>query len=133
MCEFLAVLICFDIFIIFFPGDKYTKVARMLLDILFWAMNHDNHARNLMLISQPSKDIDIFVQALERRFFNVIFKPSHEVAIDHRFESLCKSPPHPNSQTPLKSPCRTLTDLSRERKCKLNFFCLSIFCWLIHL
>ncbi|CDY68563.1 BnaC05g51950D [Brassica napus] len=97
-------------------GDKYTKVARMLLDILFWAMNHDNHARNLMLISQPSKDIDIFVQALERRFFNVIFKPSHEVAIDHRFESLCKSPPHPNSQTPLKSPCRTLTDLSRERK-----------------
>ncbi|XP_013583283.1 PREDICTED: uncharacterized protein LOC106292218 [Brassica oleracea var. oleracea] len=97
-------------------GDKYTKVARMLLDILFLAMNHDNHARNLMLISQPSKDIDIFVQALERRFFNVIFKPSHEVAIDHRFESLCKSPPHPNSQTPLKSPCRTLTDLSRERK-----------------
>ncbi|CAN7000820.1 unnamed protein product, partial [Brassica rapa subsp. trilocularis] len=96
-------------------GDKYTKVARMLLDILFWAMNHDDYARNLMLISQPSKDIDIFAQALERRFFNVIFKPSHEVAIDHRFESLCKSPPHPNSQTRLKSPCRTLTDLSRER------------------
>ncbi|KAJ0240659.1 hypothetical protein HA466_0222520 [Hirschfeldia incana] len=69
-------------------GDKYTKVARMLLDILFWAMNHDNRANNLMLISQPSKDIDIFTQALERRFFNVIFKPSDdEVDID-RFESL---------------------------------------------
>ncbi|KAF8045552.1 hypothetical protein N665_4725s0001, partial [Sinapis alba] len=98
-------------------GDKYTKVARMLLDILFWAMNHENQAQNLMFILQPSKDMDMFIQALERRCFNVIFKPSDdEVAIDHRFESLCKSPPHSNTQTLLKPPCRTLTDVSRKRR-----------------
>ncbi|CAN6875418.1 unnamed protein product [Brassica oleracea] len=71
-------------------GDSYAAIARMLLDILFWAMNHDDLPQNLILISQPSKDIDIVIQALERR----------DTA----------------NQTLLQSPCRTITDLSRKLK-----------------
>ncbi|KAH0869250.1 hypothetical protein HID58_076272 [Brassica napus] len=71
-------------------GDSYAAIARMLLDILFWAMNHDDLPQNLIFISQPSKDIDIVIQALERR----------DTA----------------NQTLLESPCRTITDLSRKLK-----------------
>nr|VDD37950.1 unnamed protein product [Brassica oleracea] len=71
-------------------GVSYAAIARMLLDILFWAMNHDDLPQNLIFISQPSKDIDIVIQALERR----------DTA----------------NQTLLESPCRTLTDLSRKLK-----------------
>ncbi|WZZ73431.1 hypothetical protein YC2023_084801 [Brassica napus] len=59
-------------------GDSYAAIARMLLDILFWAMNHDDLPQNLIFISQPSKDIDIVIQALERRGFNIIFKPTDD-------------------------------------------------------
>ncbi|CAN6839297.1 unnamed protein product [Brassica oleracea] len=62
-------------------GDSYAAIARMLLDILFWAMNHDDLPQNLILISQPSKDIDIVIQALERRGFNIIFKPSDDKSV----------------------------------------------------
>ncbi|CDY36368.1 BnaC04g32760D [Brassica napus] len=101
-------------------GDSYAAIARMLLDILFWAMNHDDLPQNLILISQPSKDIDIVIQALERRGFNIIFKPSDDEVTSHTindsFESLCKIPPDTANQTLLESPCRTITDVSRKLK-----------------
>ncbi|KAF2551200.1 hypothetical protein F2Q68_00035875 [Brassica cretica] len=101
-------------------GDAYAAIARMLLDILFWAMNHDDLPQNLILISQPSKDIDIVIQALERRGFNIVFKPSDDEVASHTindsFESLCKSPPDTANQTLLESPCRMITDVSRKLK-----------------
>ncbi|CAH8358980.1 unnamed protein product [Eruca vesicaria subsp. sativa] len=72
-----------------------------------------------MLILQPSKDIDIVSEALERRCFNVIFKPSDDEFAIYRLESLCKRPPQPpNSQTLLKPPCRTC---SPKPKCYAGF------------
>ncbi|CAA7039707.1 unnamed protein product [Microthlaspi erraticum] len=104
-------------------GDKYAKVTRMLLDILFWAMNHDDVPQNLMLISEPFEDItkkcDTVLQALERRGFNIIFKPSHKVAcIDDstvdNFEALCGMVPKQltNQRHGMYS-SRILTDQSR--------------------
>ncbi|CAA7050492.1 unnamed protein product [Microthlaspi erraticum] len=102
-------------------GDaKYAKVTRMLLDIVFWAMNNDGMPQNLMLISKPCEDTtkcDAVIQALERRGINIIFRPSDQVAsVDQstisRFESLCKSPPVGAEK--LINQSRILTDLSRE-------------------
>ncbi|KAF3534122.1 hypothetical protein DY000_02036801 [Brassica cretica] len=53
-------------------------VTRMLLDIIFWAMNYDDQPLNVMLITQDK--CDFVMQALERRGFNVIFiPPSHRI------------------------------------------------------
>ncbi|CAH8316898.1 unnamed protein product [Eruca vesicaria subsp. sativa] len=80
-------------------GDSYAVRARMLLDILFWAMNHEDLPQNLIIVSQPSKDIDIVVQALERR----------DAA----------------NQILRVSPCRTITDVSRNLKqCRVIIFWL---------
>ncbi|KAG2328987.1 hypothetical protein Bca52824_000167 [Brassica carinata] len=84
-------------------------------------MNHDDLPQNLILISQPSKDIDIVIQALERRGFNIIFKPTDDDEVashtsNDSFESLSKSPPDTANQTLLESPCRTITDMSRKLK-----------------
>ncbi|KAL0848030.1 hypothetical protein Bca101_021277 [Brassica carinata] len=103
----------------------------MLLDILFWAMNHDDLPQNLILISQPSKDIDIVIQALERRGFNIIFKPTDDDEVashtsNDSFESLSKSPPDTANQTLLESPCRTITDMSRKLK-----MCPVVIFWLV--
>uniref|UniRef100_A0A1J3K255 Uncharacterized protein n=1 Tax=Noccaea caerulescens TaxID=107243 RepID=A0A1J3K255_NOCCA len=103
--------------------DKYAKVTRMLLDIVFWAMNWDYVPKNLMLISEPFEDTtrcDVVIRALERRGFNIIFRPSDQVAsVDQStarsFESLCKRLPA-GAEMPinhsLKSQGRILTEQS---------------------
>ncbi|CAA7016584.1 unnamed protein product [Microthlaspi erraticum] len=82
--------------------DKYAKVTRMLLDIMFWAMNNDDAPQNLLLISKSFEDgttaCDTVMKALERRGFNVIFRPCDKISsVDEStveiFESLCENPP----------------------------------------
>ncbi|VVB07583.1 unnamed protein product [Arabis nemorensis] len=74
------------------------KFTRMLLDMLFWAMNTDEPT-HFMLISRPSKYMakwDHVVRVLEASGSDVIFGPS-EIQLpfwSHSFDLLCKGSPH---------------------------------------
>ncbi|CAA7050488.1 unnamed protein product [Microthlaspi erraticum] len=121
-------------------GDKYAKVTRMLLDIVFWAMNNDDAPQNFMLISKPFENTtkcDVVIQALERRGVNIIFRPSDQVAsIDQStvdiFASLCKRLPvdaemHFNES--IKSQGRILTEQSEKLGSKgVAVFWLADYC-----
>ncbi|XP_024005881.1 uncharacterized protein LOC18028876 isoform X2 [Eutrema salsugineum] len=80
-------------------GENDLKVMRMLLDIVFWAMNYDDVPQNLMMLfSKPSsKDTkcERVLQALERRGFNVILRPCAEIDTSTivSFEQLCEEKP----------------------------------------
>uniref|UniRef100_A0A1J3I8A6 NYN domain-containing protein n=1 Tax=Noccaea caerulescens TaxID=107243 RepID=A0A1J3I8A6_NOCCA len=120
--------------------DKYAKVTRMLLDIIFWAMNCDDMPQNLMLISKPFEDTtkcDLVMKAMERRGINIIFRPSDLVAsVDKStvgiFASLCKSVPadvemHFNES--IKSQGRILTEQSDKLASKgVVVFWLAEYC-----
>lgn len=123
-----------------FPEDKSAKVTRMLLDIMFWAMNNDDAPQNLLLISKPFEDYtacDTVMKALERRCFNVVFRPSDKISsVDEStieiFESLCEN--RPDGEQKLVSikqnlnqfQGRILTNKSRKLSSKTLFsICLS--------
>ncbi|KFK22735.1 hypothetical protein AALP_AAs62920U001300 [Arabis alpina] len=68
-------------------GNKYAKITRMLLDLLFWAINCDDIPQNFLLISKPDTKCSWVIEALEHRGFNLILGPSNDVSLQ-----LCKSP-----------------------------------------
>ncbi|KFK40044.1 hypothetical protein AALP_AA3G322600, partial [Arabis alpina] len=62
-------------------ATKDAKVTRMLLDLLFWAMNNDDIPQNFMLISKPDSKCNSVVKALEHRGFNLILGPSDDFSL----------------------------------------------------
>ncbi|VVA94985.1 unnamed protein product [Arabis nemorensis] len=60
---------------------KEAKVTRMLLDLLFWAMNNDDIPANFMLISIPDPNCDRVIKAVEHRGFFHILSCSDEVSL----------------------------------------------------
>uniref|UniRef100_A0A1J3EGA8 Uncharacterized protein n=1 Tax=Noccaea caerulescens TaxID=107243 RepID=A0A1J3EGA8_NOCCA len=117
--------------------DKYAKVTRMLLDIVFWAMNWDYVPKNLMLISEPFEDTtrcDVVIRALERRGFNIIFRPSDQVAsVDQStarsFESLCKRLPA-GAEMPINHSLKSQGRILTEQSWKLASELVLVF-WLV--
>ncbi|VVB14599.1 unnamed protein product [Arabis nemorensis] len=91
--------------------NKYAKVTRMLLDLLFWAMNNDDIPQSFMLILKPDTKCNSVIKALEHRGFNLILGPSDEVSLQ-----LCKSPPDGKKRInqSIKLQGRKLTEVSRK-------------------
>ncbi|VVB07529.1 unnamed protein product [Arabis nemorensis] len=77
--------------------NEYAKVTRMMLDMLFWAMNNDEPT-HFILISKPSKYMtnwDNVVRVLQARGSDVILAPSDDIELPLstvNLKLLCKHP-----------------------------------------